>query len=82
MVYSGAWGELIHEKTRSRKSRDTVPLTSPMPKENHPSRKYVETKVKDRFTTIFIFSMCVCVSAGGAPLEKRVDVGVGTILTT
>ncbi len=27
MVYSGAWGKLIHEKTRSRKSRDTVPLT-------------------------------------------------------
>ncbi len=28
MVYSGAWGKLIHEKkTRSRKSRDTVPLS-------------------------------------------------------
>jgi hypothetical protein len=27
MVYSGVWGNLIHEKTRSRKSRDTVPLT-------------------------------------------------------
>jgi hypothetical protein len=26
MVYSGAWGKLIHEKTRSRKSRDTIPL--------------------------------------------------------
>jgi hypothetical protein len=26
MVYSGAWGKLIHEKTRIRKSRDTVPL--------------------------------------------------------
>jgi hypothetical protein len=26
-VYSGDWGKLIHEKTRSRKSRDTVPLT-------------------------------------------------------
>jgi hypothetical protein len=26
MVYSGAWGKLIHEKTRSKKSRDTVPL--------------------------------------------------------
>ncbi len=26
MVYSDAWGKLIHEKTRSRKSRDTVPL--------------------------------------------------------
>ncbi len=26
--YSGAWGKLIHEKTSSRKSRDTVPLTS------------------------------------------------------
>jgi hypothetical protein len=26
MVYSGAWGKLIHEKTRSRKSRETVPL--------------------------------------------------------
>jgi hypothetical protein len=25
-VYSGAWGKLIHEKTRSRKSRDNVPL--------------------------------------------------------
>ncbi len=24
--YSGAGGELIHEKTRSKKSRDTVPL--------------------------------------------------------
>ncbi len=27
LVYSGAWGKLIHEKkNRSRKSRDTVPL--------------------------------------------------------
>jgi hypothetical protein len=26
IVYSGAWGELIHEKNRSQKSRDTVPL--------------------------------------------------------
>ena len=26
MVYSGAWGKLIHEKNRSQKSRDTVPL--------------------------------------------------------
>jgi hypothetical protein len=25
-VYSGAWGKLIREKTRRRKSRDTVPL--------------------------------------------------------
>ena len=25
MVYSRAWGKLIHEKTRSKKSRDTVP---------------------------------------------------------
>jgi hypothetical protein len=28
MVYSGAWGKLIHEKTRSRKSRDTAPFKS------------------------------------------------------
>ncbi len=27
MEYSGAGGKLIHEKTRSKKSRDTVPLT-------------------------------------------------------
>jgi hypothetical protein len=27
MVYSGACGKLIHEKTRSQKSRDTVPLS-------------------------------------------------------
>jgi hypothetical protein len=27
MVYSGAWGKLIHEKTRCRKSRDTVSLS-------------------------------------------------------
>jgi hypothetical protein len=26
MIYSGAWGTLIHEKTKSRISRDTVPL--------------------------------------------------------
>jgi hypothetical protein len=26
MVYSGTWGKKIHEKNRSRKSRDTVPL--------------------------------------------------------
>jgi hypothetical protein len=26
MEYSGAGGELIHKKTRSKKSRDTVPL--------------------------------------------------------
>ncbi len=26
MVYSGDWGKLIHEKNRSRKSRDTVPF--------------------------------------------------------
>ncbi len=31
MVYSGAWGKLIHEKTRSLKSRDTVPLTLTLP---------------------------------------------------
>jgi hypothetical protein len=30
-LYSGAWGKLIHEKTRSRKSRDTVPLTLTLP---------------------------------------------------
>jgi len=29
MLYSDAWGKLIHEKTRSRKSRDTVPLSGP-----------------------------------------------------
>jgi hypothetical protein len=30
LVYSEAWGKLIHEKTktRNRKSRDTVPLTN------------------------------------------------------
>ncbi len=28
IVYSGAWGKLIHEKTISRKSRGTVPLNS------------------------------------------------------
>jgi hypothetical protein len=26
MVKSGAWGKLIYEKTRSKKSCDTVPL--------------------------------------------------------
>jgi hypothetical protein len=26
VVYSDAWGKLIHEKNQSRKSRDTVPL--------------------------------------------------------
>jgi hypothetical protein len=26
LVYSGAWGKLIHEKNRSRKSHGTVPL--------------------------------------------------------
>ncbi len=29
MGYSGAGGKLIHKKTRSKKSRDTVPLKSP-----------------------------------------------------
>ncbi len=29
MVYSRAWGKLIHEKKRSKKSRDTVPLSFP-----------------------------------------------------
>ncbi len=33
MVYSGAWGTLIHKKTRSRKSRDTVPLSIPPTRE-------------------------------------------------
>jgi hypothetical protein len=28
MGYSGAGGKWIHEKTRSKKSRDTVPLTT------------------------------------------------------
>ncbi len=28
MGYSGAGGKLIHEKTRGKKSRDTVPLTN------------------------------------------------------
>ncbi len=27
MGYSGAGGKLFHKKTRSKKSRDTVPLT-------------------------------------------------------
>ncbi len=27
MVYSGAWGKLFMKKTRSQKSRDTVPLS-------------------------------------------------------
>ncbi len=27
MIYSRAWRKLIHEKTRSRKSRDNIPLT-------------------------------------------------------
>ncbi len=27
MEYSGAGGKLIHDKTRSKKSRDTVPLS-------------------------------------------------------
>jgi hypothetical protein len=31
MVYSGAWEKLIHKKTRSRKSRDTVPLSYAYP---------------------------------------------------
>ena len=26
MVYSGAWGKLIHEKNQKQKSHDTVPL--------------------------------------------------------
>ncbi len=26
MLFSGAWGKMIHEKTRSKKSLDTVPL--------------------------------------------------------
>ncbi len=28
MLFSGAWGKMIHEKTRSEKSRDTVPLAN------------------------------------------------------
>jgi hypothetical protein len=43
MGYSGAGGKLIHEKNRSKKSRDTVPLSgnfsqknvSPFPTEVH-----------------------------------------------
>ncbi len=27
LVYSDVWGKLIHEKNRSQKSRDTVPLS-------------------------------------------------------
>jgi hypothetical protein len=27
VLFSGAWGKMIHEKTWSKKSRDTVPLT-------------------------------------------------------
>jgi hypothetical protein len=30
MVYSGTWGKLFHEKTRSRKSRGNVPLRKSM----------------------------------------------------
>ncbi len=30
MEYSGAGGNLIHEKNRSKKSRDTVPLKGDM----------------------------------------------------
>ncbi len=29
VVYSPAWGKLIHEKSRSWKSRDNVPLKVP-----------------------------------------------------
>ncbi len=32
MVYSGAWGKLIHKKTWSRKSRGTVSLTGTIPR--------------------------------------------------
>jgi hypothetical protein len=29
MLFSGAWEKMIHEKTKSKKSRDTVPLIGP-----------------------------------------------------
>jgi hypothetical protein len=32
MGYSGAGGKLIHKKTRSKKSRDTVPLSKSLDK--------------------------------------------------
>jgi hypothetical protein len=27
MLFSGAWGKMMHEKNQSKKSSDTVPLT-------------------------------------------------------
>jgi hypothetical protein len=35
MLFSGAWGKVIHEKTLKQKSRDTVPIKElQMPLEN------------------------------------------------
>jgi hypothetical protein len=31
MLFSGAWEKMIHEKTKSKKSRDTVPLIARLP---------------------------------------------------
>jgi hypothetical protein len=49
LIYSGAWGKLIHEKTRSRKSRDTVPLTTISAKWKNPDG----LKTKEIRFTIF-----------------------------
>ncbi len=35
LVYSGSWRKLIHEKTRSRKSRDNVPLSLYTKRKHH-----------------------------------------------
>ncbi len=32
MLFAGAWGKINHGKTRSKKSRDTVPLSAVFPR--------------------------------------------------
>ncbi len=44
MGYSGAGGKLIHKKTRSKKSRDTVPL-----------RRALKFELMGKFVTFVIF---------------------------
>jgi hypothetical protein len=50
MGYSGAGGKLIHEKTRSKKSRDTIPLSTASYKQKVP---YINSKFVSRNLNLF-----------------------------
>jgi hypothetical protein len=47
MGYSGTWGKLIHEKSSSRTSRGTVPLSTLFNKEQIKKKIVVQSRVSE-----------------------------------